>query len=122
MKVTNTINSYINTEVSKRVYEKYGNLLEKRTEEHEKYKGIIIPMLEKYNEQAVAELKKAGLKYPKYPFSFSWSGYISNISDQEFSDWNRMVSAEIRQETTRIIAILEMGGSKGDLDKLLSEI
>ena len=135
MRVTRTIREYIEKSVKEKVYKKYE--VEKEAAEAEQktlndfwdklgeeIENIAKERVEKFiAENDFVELTEA--RYTSSCFTSYYSGRVS-IKDKIYSNskhnWRRRADAETKKKVDEIIITLELGGSKADLDKMLSEI
>ena len=130
MRVTKTVKDYIEKCVKEKVYKKY-----EAEEAEAKRQNDIISDFEKEMEQLIRKVAKekidAFLEKNEFAevFDSNWSvryGYRIGITDSNRIDsvhfWRRRADTEVHEKVTDIIVTLELGGTKADLDRMLSEI
>lgn len=134
MRVTKNIKEYIGRHVREKVYAKY----EAERLEAERQSKIVSKFWEELEEsfeaQAQVEIdnfvKTHSDFLEKNDFEQSFIGYFRcnaiNIKDKQYINsvhhWRERANREVQEIMDNIIITLELGGSKADLDRMLSEI
>lgn len=130
MRVTKTIREYIEKKVDEKISEKY--LAEKL--EAEKQEKVRSEILETASFLAEEAFKKAILEgaenidfleikldnihfYNAYSLTIKDRMYFNNVHH-----WRDRKNKEVKEKVDDIVIALELGGTKTDLDKMLSEI
>lgn len=130
MRVTKTVKEYIEKCVKEKVYKKY------EAEANEaKRQNDIISDFEEEMEQLIRKVAKekidAFLEENEFAeiFDENWGmryGYRVEITNRNCTDsvhrWRHRADTEVHEKVTDIIVTLELGGTRADLDRMLSEI
>ena len=130
MRVTKTVKDYIEKCVKEKVYKKY-----EAEEAEAKRQNDIISDFEEEMKQLICKVAKekidAFLEENEFVeiFDDNWGvryGYRLAITDSNCTNsvhrWRRRADTEVHEKVTDIIVTLELGGTKADLDRMLSEI
>ena len=126
MRVSKTVKDYIVKEVGK----KYSDKLKAIGADYNAKEKEINDMIDEKMNEFEKELKTLiAEKSGGYEFKTSWSNPILNcrmVSDgeerQKIRDQRREMEKEIEETYTNIILELELGGTKADLERMLSEL
>lgn len=130
MRVTKIVKDYIEKCVREKVYKKY-----EAEEAEAKRQNDILSNFEEELEELIRKTAKEKIDTFVEENDFievsdsSWSvngGYklsIKNIMyENSVHKWRRRADREVREKVTDIIVTLELGGTRADLDRMLSEI
>lgn len=130
MRVTKTVKEYIEKCVREKVYKKY-----EAEEAEAKRQNDIVSNFEEEMKQLICKVAKekidAFLEENKFVeiFDDNWGvryGYRLAITDSNCINsvhrWRRRADTEVYEKVTDIIVTLELGGTRADLDRMLSEI
>ena len=135
MRVTKTVKEYIGKCVREKVYKKYEAEKEAADTENMILKNFWDALGEEIEniakervEKLLAEYDFIELNNPRYTGS-NFTYYYSNktvIKDSCCNDskhnWRRRADIEVNEKVSDIIVTLELGGTRADLDRMLSEI
>ena len=132
MRVTKKAQEYIERQVREKIYAKYEDeRLEAEQQEKilDEFWTILTETVEYQAETMVNEfLEKHGdiverhsdrdiINYCHYVLQLKDKCYINSVHK-----WRERANKEVREKVDDIIVTLELGGTKADLDKMLSEI
>lgn len=132
MRVTKNIKEYIERHVQEKVYAKYeaerleaerqnkilDEFWEKMTETVERQaEAMVSDFLEKNSDIVERSSDRDIVSYCSYVLHLKDKCYINSVHK-----WRERANQEVRKIVDDIIVTLELGGTKADLDKMLSEI
>jgi hypothetical protein len=130
MRVTKTVREYIEKKVAEKVYVKYeAEKLEARRQNKEI--GDFVEELENAMNEYVEKHIKMFVEEHPYAERSSRNSFVSfynpfNIIDRHVNssvhNWQSRARAEIKEKVDDIIVTLELGGTKADLERMISEI
>ena len=132
MRVTKNIKEYIERHVREKVYAKY----EAERLEAERQSKIVDDFWNKMTETMEAQAEAMVSEFLENHGDFverssnrdiiSYCSYVLQIKDKCYINsvhkWSERANVEVRDIVDNIIVTLELGGTKADLDKMLSEI
>lgn len=120
MKVTRIIRDYVEREVTK-VYDKKIDVINKVYDElYDKLDEELDKITEEANKKALALLEGTGFKSSGWKNEILISHY--SIVNKELKDKKNDLKQEQKKTIEDILVTLELGGTKEDLDKMISEI
>lgn len=132
MRVTKKVQEYIERQVREKVYAKYEaerleaerqskiltDFWDEMTETVERQaETMISDFLEKYGDIVEKTSDREIVSYCSYVLQLKDKCYINSVHK-----WRERANKEVREIVDDIIVTLELGGTKADLDKMLSEI
>ena len=135
MRVTKTVKEYIEKCVREKIYKKYEE--EKAIAENESH--IVNAFWEALGDEIEAIAQERVAKFieendfvemteARYTSSNITSCHSNRVTiknkvyETSVHNWRRRANAEVDEKVTDIIVTLELGGTKADLDRMLSEI
>ena len=134
MRVTKAVREYIEKQVRAKIEQKY----EAEKNESKRIKGIKSDIearaAEAARQAAIAIFMEAKNYEDILDFDekfvqdiyMSGSNRVLDLKDRVYQNsvhnWSRRMSDEVREKVQDIIVTLELGGSKADLDRMLSEL
>ena len=130
MRVTKTVKEYIEKCVREKVYKKYEAEKAEAKRQREEINNFIENLEDTMNEYVEKHIKKFVEEHP-YAERGSRESFITffnpfNIIDRHMissvHSWQDRANMEVKEKVTDIIVTLELGGTKADLDRMLSEI
>ena len=131
MRVTKTVKEYIEKCVREKVYKKYEAEAAEAKRQKEEINNFIENLEDIMNEYVEKHIKMFVEEHP-YAERGSRENYVSfycgsiNIIDRHVvssvHNWRNRANAEVDEKVTNIVVTLELGGTKADLDRMLSEI
>lgn len=129
MRVTSIMKDYIREEVTKRIAPRYEGKAEYKEQIDTKLQNFFEELCDELNtlmNQRVDKfLKDNGENYEDARTSWNTTvSYGKNIIPKQTPEynWKNTMNKEISNKVKEIIVTLELGGSKKDLDELLSKI
>ena len=132
MRVTKNIKEYIERHVREKVYAKYeaerleaerqskivDDFWNKMTETMEaQAEAMVSEFLENHGDFVERSSNRDIINYCSYVLQIKDKCYINSVHK-----WRERANVEVREIVDNIIVTLELGGTKADLDKMLSEI
>lgn len=132
MRVTKKVQEYIERQVREKIYAKYEDerleaerqskiltdFWDEMTETVERQaEAMISDFLEKYGDIVEKTSDREIVSYCSYVLQLKDKCYINSVHK-----WRERANKEVREIVDDIIVTLELGGTKADLDKMLSEI
>ena len=132
MRVTKKVQEYIERQVREKIYAKYegerleaeredkilSDFWEKMTETVERQAETMVnDFLEEYGDIVEKTSNREIVNYCSYVLQLKNKCYINSVHK-----WRERANKEVREIVDDIIVTLELGGTKADLDKMLSEI
>lgn len=132
MRVTKKVQEYIERQVREKIYAKYENerleaerqskildeFWEKMTETVERQaEAMVSEFLEEHDDIVERSSDRDIIHYCSYVLQLKDKCYINSVHK-----WRERANKEVRENVDNIIVTLELGGSKADLDRMLSEI
>ena len=132
MRVTKNIKEYIERHVKEKVYAKYDaerleaerqskivdDFWNKMTETMEaQAEAMVTEFLEKHGDFVERSSNRDIINYCSYVLQIKDKCYINSVHK-----WRERANVEVLEIVDNIIVTLELGGSKADLDRMLSEI
>lgn len=132
MRVTKNIKEYIERHVQEKVYAKYeaerleaerqskivDDFWEEMTETVERQaEAMVNDFLEKHGDIVERNSDRDIVSYCSYVLHLKDKCYINSVHK-----WRERANQEVRKIVDDVIVTLELGGSKADLDRMLSEI
>lgn len=130
MRVTKTVREYIEKCVREKVYKKYEAEEAEANRQREEINNFIESLEDTMNEYVEKHIKIFVEEHP-YAERCPRENFVSlynpiNIIDRHMNssvhNWRRRADVEVNEKVTDIIVTLELGGTKADLDRMLSEI
>ena len=135
MRVTKTVKDYITKEVRKKLEVKYMAEKLQAQKENEIRKTVENEVEVKFNKLVKELLETAVEKYPflepMAPNSDGDYGLLryktfihikDEVDTSNIHKWQTRLNKEVEENVENIIVTLELGGTKADLDRMLSEI
>lgn len=132
MRVTKKVQEYIERQVREKIYAKYEDerleaerqskiltdFWDEMTETVERQaEAMISDFLEKYGDIVEKTSEREIVSYCSYVLQLKDKCYINSVHK-----WRERANKEVREIVDDIIVTLELGGTKADLDRMLSEI
>lgn len=130
MRVTKTVREYIEKKVVEKVYVKYEAEKLEAKQQHEEINNFIKELEDTMNEYVDKHIKMFIEEHP-YAERSARERLVSfyspiNIVDRHMNssvhNWQSRARAEIKEKVDDIIVTLELGGTKADLERMISEI
>ena len=130
MRVTKTVREYIERSVREKVYKKYEAEEAEAKRQNEEIR-IFIENLEDTMNEYVEKHIKMFVEEHSYAERSARESLVSfysplNIVDRHMNssvhNWQSRARAEVKEKVDDIIVTLELGGTRADLDRMLSEI
>ena len=130
MRVTKTVKEYIEKCVREKVYKKYEAEAAEAKRQREEVDNFIESLEDMMNEYVEKHIKMFIEEHP-YAERGARDRVASiynpiNIIDRHMSssvhNWQNRARAEVNEKVTDIVVTLELGGTRADLDRMLSEI
>ena len=130
MRVTKTVREYIEKKVAEKVYVKYEAEKLEAKRQNEEIRNFIEELEDVMNEYVDKHIKMFIEEHP-YAERGARERLVSfyspiNIADRHMSfsihNWQNRARAEIKEKVDDIIVTLELGGTKADLERMISEI
>ena len=130
MRVTKTVKEYIERCVKEKVYKKYEAEEAEAKRQREEIGNFIENLEDTMNEYVEKHIKIFVEEHP-YAERDSRENFVLlytpiNVIDRHMKssvhNWRRRADVEVNEKVADIIVTLELGGTKTDLDRMLSEI
>lgn len=130
MRVTKTVREYIEKKVAEKIYVKYEAEKLEAKRQNEEIHNFVEELEDVMNEYVEKHIKMFVEEHP-YAERGARDKLISfyspiNIVDRHISssihNWQSRARAEIKEKVDDIIVTLELGGTKADLERMISEI
>lgn len=130
MRVTKTVREYIEKKVAEKVYVKYEAEKLEAKRQNEEINNFVKELEDTMNEYVDKHIKMFVEEHP-YAERGARERLVSfyspiNVIDRRMSssvhNWQSRAHAEIKEKVDDIIVTLELGGTKADLERMISEI
>lgn len=130
MRVTKTVREYIEKKVAEKVYVKYEAEKLEAKRQYEEINNFVKELEDTMNEYVDKHIKMFVEEHP-YAERGARERLVSfyspiNVVDRHMSssvhNWQSRARAEIKEKVDDIIVTLELGGTKTDLERMISEI
>lgn len=130
MRVTKTVREYIEKKVAEKVYVKYEAEKLEAKRQNEEIHNFVEELEDVMNEYVEKHIKMFVEEHP-YAERGARERLVSfyspiNIVDRHMNssvhNWQNRARAEIKEKVDDIIVTLELGGTKADLERMISEI
>lgn len=130
MRVTKTVREYIEKKVAEKVYVKYEAEKLEAKRQNEEIHNFVEELEDVMNEYVEKHIKMFVEEHP-YAERGARERLVSfyspiNIVDRHVNssvhNWQSRARAEIKEKVDDIIVTLELGGTKADLERMISEI
>lgn len=130
MRVTKTVREYIEKKVAEKVYVKYEAEELEAKRQYEEINNFVRELEDTMNEYVDKHIKMFVEEHP-YAERGARERLVSfyspiNIVDRHMNssvhNWHNRARAEIKEKVDDIIVTLELGGTKADLERMISEI
>ena len=130
MRVTKTVKEYIEKCVREKVYKKYEAEEAEAKRQNEEIDNFIENLEDTMKEYVEKHIKIFVEEHPYAERSSNENLVVFytpiNIADRHMKssvhNWRRRADVEVNEKVTDIVVTLELGGTKADLDRMLSEI
>ena len=130
MRVTKTVKEYIEKCVREKVYKKYEAEEAEAKRQREEISNFIENLEDTMKEYVEKHIKMFVEEHPYAERSSNENLVVFytpiNIADHHMQssvhNWRRRADVEVNEKVTDIVVTLELGGTKADLDRMLSEI
>lgn len=130
MRVTKTVKEYIEKCVREKVYKKYEAEAAEAKRQKEEINNFIENLEDIMNEYIEKHIKMFVEEHPyaervsreKLVSFYSPINIIGRHVISSVHNWRNRANAEVDEKVTDIVVTLELGGTKADLDRMLSEI
>ena len=130
MRVTKTVREYIEKKVAKKVYAKYEAEELEAKRQYEEINNFVKELEDTINEYVDKHIKMFVEEHP-YAERGARERLVSfynliNVADRHMDssvhNWYNRARTEIKEKVDDIIVTLELGGTKADLERMISEI
>lgn len=130
MRVTKTVKEYIEKCVREKIYKKYEAEEAKANRQREEIDNFIENLTDTMNEYVEKQIKIFVEEHPyaerdpreNFVLLYTPINVIDRHMNSSVHNWRNRAHAEVNEKVTDIIVTLELGGTKADLDRMLSEI
>ena len=130
MRVTKTVKEYIEKCVREKVYKKYEAEEAEAKRQNEEIGNFIENLEDTMNEYVEKHIKIFVEEHPyaerrpreNFVCLYAPIDIIDRQMKSSVHNWHRRADVEVDEKVTDIIVTLELGGTKADLDRMLSEI
>lgn len=130
MRVTKTVREYIEKKVAEKVYVKYEAEKLEAKRQNEEINNFIKELEDTMNEYVDKHIK---MFIEEHPYAERGARerlvsfyHLMNVADRHMDssvhNWQSRARAEIKEKVDDIIVTLELGGTKADLERMISEI
>lgn len=130
MRVTKTVREYIEKKVAEKVYVKYEAEKLEAKRQNEEIQNFVNELEDTMNEYVEKHIKmfveehsyaERGARNRLVSF-YNPIGIVNRHVTSSVHNWQSRACAEIKEKVDDIIVTLELGGTKADLERMISEI
>lgn len=130
MRVTKTVREYIEKKVAEKVYVKYEAEKLEAKRQYEEINNFIKELEDTMNEYVDKHIKMFVEEHPyaergareKLVCFYSTINVADRHMNSSVHNWQKRALAEIKEKVDDIVVTLELGGTKADLERMISEI
>lgn len=130
MRVTKTVKEYIEKKVAEKVYVKYEAEELEAKRQHEEINNFIKELEDTMNEYVDKHIKMFVEEHPyaergtreRLVYFYNTINIVDRHMNSSVHNWQSRARAEIKEKVDDIIVTLELGGTKADLERMISEI
>lgn len=130
MRVTKTVREYIEKKVAEKVYVKYEAEKLEAKRQYEEINNFVKELENTMNEYVDKHIKMFVEEHPyaergareKLVCFYSTINVADRHMNSSVHNWQKRALAEIKEKVDDIIVTLELGGTKADLERMISEI
>lgn len=130
MRVTKTVREYIEKKVAEKVYVKYEADELEAKRQYEEINNFVSELEDTVNEYVDKHIKMFVEEHPyaergareKLVCFYSTINVADRHMNSSVHNWQKRAHAEIKEKVDDIIVTLELGGTKADLERMISEI
>lgn len=130
MRVTKTVREYIEKKVAEKVYVKYEAEKLEAKRQYEEINNFVKELEDTMNEYVDKHIKMFVEEHPyaergareRLVSFYSPINVVDRHMNSSVHNWQSRARAEIKEKVDDIIVTLELGGTKADLERMISEI
>ena len=130
MRVTKTVREYIEKKVAEKVYVKYEADELEAKRQYEEINNFVSELEDTVNEYVDKHIKMFVEEHPyaergareRLVYFYNAINVVDRHMNSSVHNWQNRARAEIKEKVDDIIVTLELGGTKADLERMISEI
>lgn len=130
MRVTKTVREYIEKKVAEKVYVKYEADELEAKRQYEEINNFVSELEDTVNEYVDKHIKMFVEEHPyaergareRLVYFYNAINVVDRHMNSSVHNWQSRARAEIKEKVDDIIVTLELGGTKADLERMISEI
>ena len=130
MRVTKTVREYIEKKVAEKVYVKYEAEELEAKRQYEEINNFVKELEDTMNEYVDKHIKMFVEEHPyaergareRLVSFYNLINIVDRHTNSSVHNWYNRARAEIKEKVDDIIVTLELGGTKADLERMISEI